>query len=511
MPGGGILMRARSLAKNTVSSLIFQICTIVCGFILPRLILKSFGSEVNGLVNSITEFLGIISFLELGVGAVVQSSLFKPLATRDNEEISKIVESAQKFFRILAMILAIYVGILIFIYPILVNQSFGFGYVAILILAMSISSFAQYYFGVVNRLLLVADQHGYVVYSIQTVVIILNTLACFGLIRLNASIQLVKLTTSVIYLAAPVLMSSYINRYYKIDKKIKYVGEPINGKWNGVAQHVAAVVLNGTDNIVLSIFTSFSMVSIYSVYHLVLNGVKNLMISMTNGIHSLLGELWAKQENEKLRKYFEWSEWIIHTSTTFVFSVTAILIVPFVSVYTKGVKDADYVQPLFALLITAASAAVCYRLPYSIMILASGHYKQTQKCYIAAAGINIIISVICVKSHGLIGVAIGTLAAIFYQTLWMSVYVSNHLVKRQKRIFFKQIIVDIATAIIIYKATQGLHIDKLSYSSWIVLAIYVSVIGIAITIAINIIFNHTYVKKMAVFVIYIFNRKSLEL
>ena len=84
-------LRKKKLAKNTVSSLLFRITTIICGFIIPRLILNSYGSEVNGLINSIMQFLGIIAFLELGVGAVVQSSLYKPLSDNDNDGISSIV------------------------------------------------------------------------------------------------------------------------------------------------------------------------------------------------------------------------------------------------------------------------------------------------------------------------------------------------------------------------------------------------------------------------------------
>ncbi len=75
--------RKKRLAYNTFSSLFYQITTIVCGFIMPRLVLTAFGSGVNGLVQSVTQFLGIISFLELGVGAVVQSSLYKRLAEHD--------------------------------------------------------------------------------------------------------------------------------------------------------------------------------------------------------------------------------------------------------------------------------------------------------------------------------------------------------------------------------------------------------------------------------------------
>ena len=66
-------MRKKKLIYNTVSSLIYQIVTIVCGFILPRVILNYYGSEVNGLVNSITQFLQIIAFLDLGIGAVVKN------------------------------------------------------------------------------------------------------------------------------------------------------------------------------------------------------------------------------------------------------------------------------------------------------------------------------------------------------------------------------------------------------------------------------------------------------
>ena len=153
-------MYNKKLAWNTMAALIFQATTIICGFILPRLILQYFGSEINGLVNSISQFLTIIAFLELGVGTVVQSALYKPLSERNMILISKIIASAQKFFKRLAQILVVYVVVLMVLYPRLVNQNYGYLYTAALIGAMSISSFTQFYFGVVDRLLLTADQRG---------------------------------------------------------------------------------------------------------------------------------------------------------------------------------------------------------------------------------------------------------------------------------------------------------------------------------------------------------------
>lgn len=134
-----------------------------------------------------------------------------------------------------------------------------------------------------------------------------------------SSIQLLKLMSSLIYLFRPIYLRIYINRHYVINRKISYDEEPIKQKWNGVAQHVCSVVLDSTDNIVLTIFATLSDVSIYSVYYLVVSGVKQLFLSLTNGIQSLIGELWAKQELDNLKKYFEWIEWSIHTGVVFIF------------------------------------------------------------------------------------------------------------------------------------------------------------------------------------------------
>lgn len=489
-------MRNKRLAINTISSFVFQITTIICGFILPRLILSRYGSEVNGLVNSVSQFLGIISFLELGMGAVVQSTLYKPLAEKDNESISRVIKSADGFFKRIALILLIYVVVLVIAYPFFTSSAFDFVFIGTLIGAMSISSFAQYYFGVVDRLLLTADQHGYIQYLAQTITLIINTIVCSILINYGGSIQIVKLTTSIIFLGRPLFLRWYVNTHYQINRGITYNEEPIKQKWNGVAQHVSAVVLDGTDTIVLTIFSTLSNVSVYSVYHLVVYGVKQLFTSMTNGIQALLGELWAKKEMDTLRSTFAWAEWVIHTGVVLIFGCTASLIVPFVQVYTNGVNDIDYRVPLFALLITIAHAMHCIRLPYNLMILAGGHYKQTQNNYIIAAVINIVVSIIMVSAFGLVGVAIGTLVAMFYQTVWMAWYDSKNFMKWPISSFIKQMCVDAGTFIICYCICLKLNLIGLTYYNWLLLAAEVFIVWLAIIIIVNLIFYRPFIKTL---------------
>lgn len=485
----------KRLLSNTVSSLVYEVCAIVCGFILPRAILSSYGSDVNGLVSSVNQFLGFISLLEMGIGAVIQSSLYKPLVERDWYSISSIASSGQKFFSRIAYILMVYVLVLMIAYPCMVAEEFGFLYTATLIAVMSISSFAQYYLGMVNGLILTADQHGYISYITQSLTLLCNTFACMLLIQAGASIHIVKLTTSLIFLCRPLYLAWYVKKHYRIDRRVDYLGEPIKQKWNGIAQHIGAVVLGNTDTVVLTACSSLTDVSIYAIYNLVVSGVNKLVMSLTGGMQALMGEFWARNDKEGLNYLFNWFEWLLHTVATYVFSVTAVLIVPFISVYTSEITDTNYIQPAFAMLLVFANAMHCLRLPYNLLILASGSYRQTQMNYIIAATINIILSFMLVYPLGLAGVAIGTIVAMGYQTFWMAWYVSRNLICRSPSVFFRQFAADATIAVAILISTSFFSLVSISWLSWFTLAIKTSVVALLATLVVNSIFYRDYVRN----------------
>lgn len=492
------------LAINTITSLAYQIIAIICSFILPRLIIISYGTELNGLVNSINQFLSVITFLELGVGAVIQSALYKPLAEKNNDLISKIMVSGTKFFNHIALILVAYIGILVIIYPIVVNKNYEWLFTATLIISMSISLFAQYYFGVVDRLLLTADQMGYIQYIAQIITLVLNTLICVILIRWKVSIHVVKLTTSMIYVLRPVFLRLYVIKHYNINRKAKYSVEPIAQKWNGMAQHISAVVLTGTDTIILTIFSSLQNVSIYSVYYMVISGLKVMFTSLNSGFHALIGKLWAKKDITNLNYVFGIMEWFIHTCVVFVFGCTFVLLIPFVQVYTVGIKDANYLQNNFSIIITLAYAINALSIPYHAMILVAGNYKQTQTKFIFTAIINIVISILAVYYLNLIGVAIGTLVAMIYQFIWMTLYVSKNINYWPLKNVIKQLVIDIISIIIGVVLASIFHLNNETYLSWIVLAIKVVIVFGMIIVLINSILCKN---KVKLFIKYITNKQ----
>lgn len=485
--------RKKKLALNSSTALIYQMISLACGFILPRIMLVYFGSEVNGLVSSVTQFLSLISLCELGVGSVVQSALYKPLAQKDEEGISKIVISSERFFRKIAVILLGYTVLLMVGYPLIVRNDFDYFYTFILIFVISISTFARYYFGMTYRLLLAADQLACIYYIVQSIALILNTIGCVVLIRFGASIQIVKLATSLIFLVQPMVFAVVAKRRYKIDRSLKLTEEPIKQKWNGIAQHLASVVLENTDTVVLTLMSTLENVSIYSVYHLVVYGVKRIIVAITNGTQALFGNMLAKKEMQQLEKTFDTMEWLYHTLVTLAFSITAMTILPFVTVYTQSVTDVNYIVPEFAYLITLAKATYCLRLPYNMMVMAAGHYKQTQASAIIEAVLNIVVSVALVAWLGLVGVAIGTAVAMLYRTCYLANYLSKNILNRKLKYFLRNLLIDIlcvALSVVIIKGFSGFYaLGAVRYSAWFVLAVKVGLTCLAVELIVNGVIN----------------------
>lgn len=491
--------RNAKLLVNSISSIVYQIVAIICGFVLPRFLLTYYGSEVNGVVSSITQFLGFISLAECGVGAVIQSTLYKPLAKNDMETISKIVVSSERFFKRIAYILLGYTVFLMVVYPLLTIDSFDYLFTLTLIFVISISTFAQYYLGMTYKLVLAADQLGFIQYTIHAFALVLNTGFCVVLMKWGATIHVVKLMTTAIFIMQPILLSIIAKKRYNFNYEVLLTEEPIKQKWNGLAQHIAGVVLINTDTVVLTLFSTLENVSVYTVYYMVVNGVRQIILSATNGIRAMFGNMLANNERDVLKRSFGRTEWFIHGLVTFVFSVTFLCIIPFVRVYTYNVTDTNYIVPSFAYMITLAQATCCYRLPYYILVNAAGHYKHTQKSAIIEAIINVVVSIILVFPLGLFGVAVGTFAAMVYRTIYLVRYLRDNILHRPIKHFVKQLFIDVCEVVLIYFVVRSFPaffaMEQVNYSEWIVLAIKLALTVGLILLFVNALFYKDQIKQ----------------
>lgn len=481
-------MRKKKLLMNTVSAIINQSTTLVCGLILPRLIISHYGSETNGLLSSITQFLAFFSMMEMGVGAVVRASLYQPLAKQDSESISRVLISSKRFFSKIGIMMSAYAIVLMFFFPISVDNKLGYISTALLVGSVAFNSISTYLFGIVYTQLLNADQKSYIQLTIAAFTTILNTAISVMLIQMNMTIVTVKIVTAFTMLLKPLMLKVYVCKNYKLNLKLSLTEEPLKQKWNGLAQHIATYVLKHADTIILTFFSTLENVSIYYVYHLVTNGLQQLVEILTTGVQALFGNMYAQREYAKLQNVFSSFEWIMHTFVTLIYSIAGVMIIPFVRVYTKGINDANYVVPVFAFLIVLANGSFCIRMPYNIMIHAAGHFKQTQASAILEALLNVIISMILVHNYGLVGVAIGTFIAMSYRTIFFAFYLRKNILNRSLLIFIKHVLVDILIVGMILLATKEIEMGSINWFAWIIMGIKVSTVSIIVVIIVNFVF-----------------------
>lgn len=486
----------RSITKlqlNTITSLALQVVTAVIGIVLPRLMIEAYGSEVNGLIASITQFLSYISLMEAGTGSVIKAALFKPLVNGDFKALSGVLNACQCFFKKIAYAFLIYMGVLALSYPFLSkNESFSYSYIFWMVAILGISTFAQYFFGLTYQLLLQADQKIYFVDLLQIITLILNFVVCMFLIALDVEIHIVKLATTLIFLLRPLAINLYVRKKYCLDSKVKPDESAVRQRWDGLAHHIAYFMHRNTDVAILTFFSSYSEISVYAVYNSIVSSIQALIISISSSVTSKFGELYAKKDITALGRAFSQYETLMFNVSTVLFSVTGIMIVPFVKVYTMGITDADYQREAFGLIIVFAEFMYVVRTPYSNLAFAAGKFRGTRNGAFIEAGINIALSLALVQWVGIVGVAIGTFLAMLYRTIDYVVYLSKHILKRSVLHFIANLLLSLLAALICISVSKILIIPQFTFDGflpWVICAGIVTVFCVMVLCIVQLIFH----------------------
>ncbi len=482
-----VKLRMHRVKLSIFTSICQQAITILCGLIVPQLLLKTFGSDAYGATASIAQFLSYIVLLE-GISSVAKAALYKPLADGNWEKVSQIQNEIKHFFRV--------VGILFIAYTLVIACSFKyishFAYydwvsTFILVVVISFSTIAQYFLGISYYIVLQASQRVYVDKIITALGTILNTISIIFLVYLHCGLITVKLVSALVFLLQPLALYWYVKTHFPLVPTKKRDTKSLEQKWVGMGQHFAYFLHNNTDVTILTLFANFALVSVYVVYNMIVYQMQNLVLSFAQGMEALFGELLAKKEWKELHKTFDYYETILSLVSMTVFSTTALVIVAFIRLYTKGVTDAPYIQPLFAVLLVLGALVTCLRTPYHNLIIAAGHFKQTQWAAYGEAVLNIGLSILLVWKYGLIGVAVGTLVAVSFRFIYYIFYLARFIFKREIRHAVKRLTVNGLTVVCIglagYAYLRGQAIE--SYVTWALVSAVITLIAGGITLLLN--------------------------
>lgn len=484
------MKRVSETKLNIAVSVLLQLVTGVCGLILPRFVLMYFGSEANGLVASITQLLSYTVLLEGGIGGVMKAAMYKPLANNDEAGISSVFYQINRAVKKISIVYICFAVILSISMKFFVETQYDWFFVFTMVLILSAHTFCNYYIGLPHRILMTADQKIYILQLTQIVSTVLNVSLCLLVMYLGGSIHMVKLTSATVFLLKPLVQRLYVKRHYRLSPNAA-VGTAVHlQKRDGVIHHLTYFIHRNTDVVILSLFSSLQTVSVYTVYNTVIYVLEQLLTSISSGVSALVGRLIAKKEIAELNRIVDRYEVCNNVLATGVATVCAILILPFVSIYTGGITDVQYHQPFFAMLMIAGSYAYSIRHPFGCVVSAAGHYKETKLGAIGEVSINLGLSLLLVKPLGLIGVALGTFLAMSFRTLYTVWYLSKHILLRPIWKFLLKLVCNVALGIIlINRIPLYLDIFASDILTLFICAIKVSLVVFPAVIIINLVLS----------------------
>ena len=119
----------KKLRLNMIFGFITRVAVILTGIIAQRFVLKSFGSEINGLTSSVTQFLTYFALLEAGLADASVQALYKPLASKDKNKVEGILSATSIQYRRIGITSLVLVLLLAAIMPKISHSSLNEGVV----------------------------------------------------------------------------------------------------------------------------------------------------------------------------------------------------------------------------------------------------------------------------------------------------------------------------------------------------------------------------------------------
>lgn len=460
---------------NIITAFISQILIIVTGIIIPKLMLSYYGSETNGLINSVAQILNYFSLFEAGVGIASLQALYKPVSLDDKDGISRIMVATHNFYKKAGILYVIAVVALAFIYPFFVETTISFTVIFFIIIFSGLGNSINFIYQGKYKILMQAEGYSYIINIITTFIQIAICIVRIILISVGFDIITVQLSYFLICILQMIIYHIYIYKNYGwLNFKLDPDNQAISQKNATLIHQISALIFNSTDVLLLTLLTrDLKIVSVYTVYNMIVTMITTLINQVNSGFDFKLGQMY-NTETKKYILHFGVIDMLNMILTFTAISITYIFIVPFVRLYTAGVTDINYINSSYSLIFIIPPLLSSLRIPVNNIVSYAGHFKKTQWRSIIEATINITVSILLIPKFGIYGALMGTTAALLYRTNDLILYVYKYLIKDKPYQTYKRIIVGLIVFILI-----TIFIDNnVQYTSYMTLLCNCCIYGI---------------------------------
>ena len=489
-------MNVKKGVKNIVYALIAQAVTLILGIIIPRLVIVSYGSEINGLLSSVKQVIGYLALLEAGVGAAALQALYRPISENDKESANSIIAATHHYYRRTgAVYLFLMVG-LSFVYPLIISSGLNYWLMVGITFITGLPNVITYFFLGKLNIFLNAVGDNYITSNLSLITSTLASGAKILLLLAGANIIFVQTIYCVVSLIQLAFVFVYVKiKYPWVNVRSKPDIKALAQKNSTLIHQICGLVTHSTDTLVLSIFCSLEVASIYAVYLTVFNIIINVANSINGGVQFIFGQSFCRGR-EYYKRVIDTYETYYLAICSALLSVTYIMVLPFMSLYTAG-ADIDYIDRWLPLLFVGVQLFMAMRNSSANTISVAGHFKQTRNYAIIESAINLVVSLVLVNIIGIYGVLLGTIVAFVYRNIVSIHYSNKHILERSSAHSVKIIITNLLLMACFGAFAHLVTLPIDSYLSWVLFAIPVTAVAFIVFIAFNSIVSpgsFTYVK-----------------
>lgn len=448
--------RTYNSSLNLISSAFKQIITLSLGFISRWFFIKQLGASYLGINGLFANIISVLSMADLGFGSAIVYSMYKPLANKDHRKLAALLQFYKKVYRVIALVITI-IGIsLIPFLKYLVNLDQPIAHLEVyyvLFLANVIISYLYSY----KMCIIIADQKSYLL-NIYSFV--------FSVVQFILQIVvLLTLKNYIVYLVVQILCSLF-NNIYSSRKAVKYYPfitnkeklhkeerkEIVVNIKSMFLYKIGGVLLNNTDNILISTLVNTIMVGLYSNYSMIVQSIETFASMFFTSINASVGNLSVSKDVDYQFKIYK------------VVDFTSFLIYSFCSV-CLFVLMGDFIQLCYGLeyrmdTIVCAIIVLNFYIPgiisaNSVFRNATGMFKQMKYLLLVTSFINLILSIILGKIYGLLGIFLATGISRILTNVWYEPFVLykkyfNHSILEYIRTHLSRDIVFFAITFAIY-------------------------------------------------------------
>lgn len=393
---------------------------ILVSFIAQRVFIEYLNVDYLGVNGLFTNIISMLAVVELGLGSAIVYHLYKPLADKDTNRINLLMGFYKKGYRVIALIvLLIGLGILPFL-PLIVTDSnvpVNLNIIFLLFVGDAALSYMMSY----KRSILYADQKNYVINMVRIGSLISLNIAQIIILALTQNYYLYIIIKIISTLAENAILNYLVSKRYPLLEKAT---EPLDSetkqdifrKAKGLLFHkIGTLVIQGTDNIVISIFFGIQVVGLYSNYFLVLAAIGSMFTQISSAITASVGNLLLSKDSAKHYTVFK----RIFFANFWIGAVAAIGFLVAIDSFIALWMGEEFILSIGVAVTLAVSLYLTLvRSTIHAFKTAAGIFHEDRYVPILEAVVNLVASLILLHIFGLAGVFMGTICSVLVVHLY---------------------------------------------------------------------------------------------